>query len=170
MHVQVLVEREVYHQMDVDGVAAGVHFTKTIQHVLGASAAQQKQRSDSGSSSSGGRGSEATGSATATASTKQGPVPASSSTSSMTTEADDEARKLVRVFAASQRANACAALSAATKAATAGAGAAPSGAWAFKKPDLMNLLPYLAEVFPRMQVRNEKRGVGAVSSLALLLF
>jgi hypothetical protein len=110
--------------MDVDGLAAGVHFTATIQHVLAAS--QQE----------GGGGA---GNATAAAAA--------------------EARRLTHTFAASLRANACAALSAAGAAAASAAAAgaakvemAASGAWAFKKPDLLNLLPFLADEFPDMQV------------------
>jgi len=105
--------------MDVDGFAAGVHFTATIQHVLAAS-----QQEDGGGA----------GNATAAAAA--------------------EARRLTHTFAASLRANACAALSAAGAAAAGAAKAetAASGAWAFKKPDLLNLLPFLAEEFPDMQV------------------
>lgn len=128
----------MYHQMDVDGVAAGVHFTKTIQHVLAAASA------DAASSS------KATQSSTTSMETSVAPPPSSSS---KVGAADAEARNLIRIFAASQRANACAALSAASRSAAMLEAGAPSGAWAFKKPDLMNLLPYLAEVFPQMQVR-----------------
>lgn len=35
LNVTMMVERSVYSQMDVDGTSAGVHFTNTIQRVLG---------------------------------------------------------------------------------------------------------------------------------------
>ena len=137
LNVTVLVERAVYGQMDVDGAAAGVHFTATIQKVL-----------------AGGTGSPAY-------------RPAPAPTGDLPAPVAREARALVAAFAASMRANACAA------GLGAGGGAEddqrihgdqriyggrpalspPRGAaWAFKKPDLMNLLPFLADEFPDLQV------------------
>ena len=74
LNFTVLVERAVYGQMDVDGRAAGVHFTAPIAHTLAASGSPDY---DLGALPSG---------------------------------VASEGRALVRAFATSMRANACAAL------------------------------------------------------------
>eukprot|EP00613_Pedinella_sp_CCMP2098_P049403 CAMPEP_0171834152 /NCGR_PEP_ID=MMETSP0992-20121227/10266_1 /TAXON_ID=483369 /ORGANISM="non described non described, Strain CCMP2098" /LENGTH=645 /DNA_ID=CAMNT_0012449827 /DNA_START=163 /DNA_END=2099 /DNA_ORIENTATION=+ len=144
--VTVLVERGVYGQMDVDGRVAQVHFTDTIQDVLsaagspnydlpplplppfapttaGADKHHQQPRHSSGTNST----------APLTALSFSAAPKPSPLVSLLPGSAAAEARTMMRTFASTMRANACA-------------------AWAFKKPDLMNLLPFLREAFPSLQV------------------
>mmetsp|Transcript_12972 Transcript_12972/g.24045 ORF Transcript_12972/g.24045 Transcript_12972/m.24045 type:complete len:558 (-) Transcript_12972:447-2120(-) len=177
--VTVLVERGVYGQMDVDGRVAQVHFTDTIQDVLsaagspnydlpplplppfapttaGADKHHQQPRHSSGTNST----------APLTALSFSAAPKPSPLVSLLPGSAAAEARTMMRTFASTMRANACAAAAAATapRNTQKGGGGGNSSAtwsspsssasflWAFKKPDLMNLLPFLREAFPSLQV------------------
>ena len=138
MNVTVLVEQSVRSQLDVDGSKAGVHFTGAIQRLLATTKSPNYRLAD---------------------------LPRELAAGITT--------GLVDGFAANMRSNACAAgIGSPTRirgdgrrrAEREGRGgrdreahrpdwpAAPGAAWAFKKPDLMNLLPFLLAAFPKMQV------------------
>jgi hypothetical protein len=130
LNVTVLVETGVYGQMDVDGRVAQVHFTGTIQHVLAAAGSPNYQLSE-----------PPTPQRANAAAVLGGPAAA-------------EARSLTKAFASTMRSNACAAAGdVGARKSGAPVAPSPSFAWAFKKPDLMNLLPFLVEEFPDIQVR-----------------
>lgn len=114
VNITLLVEPNVYHQLDVDGSRAGLHFTTIIRNLLEHTRSVAYRPNLTHMGQTGG-----------------GPA------------AFAAAEELTAKFADFLRQNACAALH-----------KDPSHfvAWAFKKPDLMNLLPFLALQFPRMQV------------------
>ena len=128
LNVTMLVERSVYSQMDVDGTSAGVHFTNTIQRVLNHTHSPAYELSD---------------------------LPA---------DLSQQTLQVLDPFASSMRRNACAALDVPTAADVAqleGAGAGDhehehehnhEQLWGFKKPDLLNLGPFLTSFFPHVKI------------------
>lgn len=153
LNVTVLVERGVYGQMDVDGRVAKVHFTSPIQHVLASAGSPDYALLPAGVRGGGGPV-LASSAATVPPPPNQQQPPTPMLLQGVVAE---EARSLIRTFANTMRANACAAAAAAAKPVSPSSSSSPSSsfAWAFKKPDLMNLLPLLLEAFPNMQVVKE---------------
>uniref|UniRef100_A0A7S2S7Y4 Uncharacterized protein n=1 Tax=Rhizochromulina marina TaxID=1034831 RepID=A0A7S2S7Y4_9STRA len=135
LNVTLLVERSVYHQLDVDGSKAGLHFTSTIRDLLRFTASLLYRPEDLPHS-------------------VRGPCEA-----------------LSKAFSSFLQANMCQAVSdrppsseALSSTATGSEALSHHGIppdqspapeprlWAFKKPDLMNLVPFLAQDLPGMQL------------------
>lgn len=125
LDIIVLVEQSVQHQLDVDGAKAGVHFTAAIQQVLGLTKSPNYRLPE---------------------------LPS--------TLVEKIRHSVIDDFSFNMRSNACEAYRTLWRKSTPSSDLATSpspttllpGAWAFKKPDLLNLLPFLLAAFPHMKI------------------